>query len=92
MSPCHSYDDGCVSNVDGNRCSDSELPGHIRPASPPPSPVARLALPHPTLDKELMHGGLLLDTAAGLWPDLTAFPAFRDVKVGDSALTLNSKN
>jgi hypothetical protein len=28
-----------------------------------------------------MHGGLLLDTAAGLWPDLTAFPAFHDVKV-----------
>ena len=32
----------------------------------------------PTLDKESAHGGLLLDTAAGLWPDLTAFPAFHD--------------
>ena len=29
-------------------------------------------------DGEGLHGGLLLDTAAGLWPDLTAFPAFRD--------------
>ena len=25
-----------------------------------------------------MHRGLLLDTAAGLWPVLTAFPAFHD--------------
>jgi hypothetical protein len=32
------------------------------------------------LDQEPMHGGLLLDTAAGLWPILTAFPAFRDAQ------------
>src|SRR5258705_9927001 len=29
MSPCHSCDDGLVSDVDGNRCSDSELRGRV---------------------------------------------------------------
>jgi hypothetical protein len=65
--------------VDGNRCSDSELRGRITAyLTSAFTGVPDWLCRNQPLDKESAHGELLLDTAAGLWPDLTAFPAFHD--------------
>ena len=64
--------------VDGNRCSDSELRGHITACLTSAFTGYPIGFAAPTPGQESADGELLLDTAAGLWPDLTAFPAFHD--------------
>ena len=62
-------------SVSGERCSDSELRGHIVTSLTSAFTGCPIGFAAPLPDRELAHGDSLLITAAGLWPVLTAFPA-----------------